>query len=82
MFYYRVIHLLEINYNQVIANLIDIFDSIRIGLAIAIKKILKVKNSCCVCREFFTLIHIRHNKSRQIYFIYQKSLKRTLKTGF
>ena len=48
--------------------------------------LLKVKNSCCVCREFLTFNAYQLNLSYQIWvrliFVYQKSLKLSFKTGF
>ena len=67
-------------------NPINIYFWLRFSLANAIKCLLKVKNSCCVCREFSTfntyLLNLSYQISVGFIFVYQKSLKRTFKTGF
>ena len=65
---------------QVTKNKKNIYFWLRFGLANAIKGLSKVKNSCCVCREFLTFNWICLTKSESE--IIPDIMKRTFKTGF
>ena len=70
---FKVLNLITLSLIKLIWDVIYIFNSDLVWR----RQLLKVKDSCCMCKEFLTFPNLSW-----IYFVFQKSLKRMFKTGF